>query len=317
MSRLELFHRICILVLIVSVFSIDEGKAQQPIPKDIPTPTATSMAKYGDIPVSLYSGRANISIPLFSTEVRDMPLKLSLNYDTSGLLLNSLPGWAGQNWTLNAGGVITRSAVDRADELVYPHTADNFAYDFGPLQRKNIGDIPNYFKNYNKLPEWINHKEVLKDRIASLCGDLSPDIFTFNFMGKTGRFFLGNDGVWKIDSEDNLDILFDINDENNYVPPVFESYPGTTNYSQPKTIKGFHIRDGEGFSYYFGYYPDNDVYIDASNKSEEFAIEYSLPFDGVTEKENLQSWIASSWYLTEIRDKYNNVLYPPVSLKIS
>lgn len=310
MNRLSLFIKAFALLFNIFLLFINHGYAQQPIPREIPTPTATSIAKYGDIPVSHYTGRANISIPLFSTEVRGMPLNLSINYDTSGLLLNSLPGWVGQNWTLNAGGVITRSVVDRADELVYPHTGDRYIFNFGPMQSKYIEEIPNYFQNYNKLPRWIDSENMIKDSIASLCGDLSPDIFTFNFMGKSGKFFLGNDGQWKIASDENLEIIFDIRDQNNYAPPFLSSYPGTANYSQPNTIKGFHIKDGEGFSYYFGYYPDDDVYIiDATKKSERLAIEYSLPFDGFSDNEKCNSWIASSWYLTEIRDQYDNVLY--------
>jgi len=307
MKRLQWYNKVKVCILLS--FAINHGFAQQPIPQEIPTPTAASIAKYGDIPVSHYTGRANVSIPLFSTEVRGMPLNLSLDYDTSGLLVNSLPGWVGQNWTLNAGGVITRSVVDRADELIYPHTGDHYVVDRGPITTKYIEDIPNYFNNYYKLPTWINDENVLKDSIASLCGDLSPDIFTFNFMGKSGKFFLGNDGQWKVASDENLDIIFDINNQFNYVPPVFSSYPVPVNYSQPNTIKGFHVKDGEGFSYYFGYYPNEDVYIWQDEKSESLAIDYSLPFAGFSDKETSNSWIASSWYLTEIRDKYDNVLY--------
>lgn len=35
-------------------------------------------------------------------------------------------------------------------------------------------------------------------------GDYMPDIFYFHFMGKSGKLFLGNDGNWKVASDDNL-----------------------------------------------------------------------------------------------------------------
>lgn len=278
--------------------------AQQILPEDIPTPNASDLGKYGDIPVSYYTGRASISIPLFSTEYKNIPLSMSMDYDTSGIRLNSLPGWTGQNWTLNVGGVITRTVEDRQDELEYPPCGENIVNKSG--HRVPIQNIPCYFKNYNKLPNWIQNESVLKDSIGALCGDLAPDIFTFNFMGKTGKFFLGNDGEWKVLSDDNLDILMDINDNVSYIRPFIREYPKrTVDYEQPKTIRGFIIRDGDGNSYYFGYYQD----INGIQQDNWYPIDYSISFFGVSEKENKESWKANSWYLTEVRDRHNNLVY--------
>lgn len=292
-------------ILFATILYCTNCIAQISLPTDIPTPNATDLGKYGEFPVSYYTGRANISIPLFSTTVKGMPLNMTLDYDTSGILFNSMPGWTGQNWTLNVGGVITRCVENRQDELEYPACGEHYLNQRG--ERVNITDMPCYFKNHNKLPIWINNENVLKDSIGSLCGDLSPDIFNFNFMGKTGKFFLGNDGEWKVLCDENIDILFDINDEQNYIPPFIRDYPAAAlvDYQQPKTIRGFVIRDSEGNSYYFGYYKDTN----GVNYDNWYPIDYSISFFGISEKEKRESWNANSWYLTEVRDKNDNLLY--------
>ena len=79
------------------------------LPKSILSPNAASLGKYGDISMDLNTGRANVNIPLYSLNEGGIPLDISLNYDTGGVRVSDVPGWVGQNWTLNAGGVITRT----------------------------------------------------------------------------------------------------------------------------------------------------------------------------------------------------------------
>lgn len=97
------------------------------LPADVPTPNTASLGRFGDVPVSYYTGRPEIGVPIYTLKVRDFSLPVSLSYDTGGVLINSLPSWVGQNWTLNAGGVITRTVQGRYDELVFPRQA-NYSY---------------------------------------------------------------------------------------------------------------------------------------------------------------------------------------------
>ena len=48
--------------------------------------------------------------------------------------------------------------------------------------------------------------------------DLEPDIFNFNFMGMTGSFFLGQDGEWKVQS-DNANLKITIQESDFIKPP--------------------------------------------------------------------------------------------------
>lgn len=257
---------------------------------DVPTPTVASLGKYGDVPLSYYTGNPNISIPLYELKTRDISMPITLDYDASGVMVNNLPSWAGQNWTLNIGGVITRSrrgAIDEKELSDY-------------LVRRDI--VHNsYFKNHGKIREVVddasNNYKKLKDLFGNekVSWDMSPDIFTFHFLGKSGKFFLGNDGEWKVISNDNLEILFDCDDDNNYSLSLFERMPSLTiREYQKRSIAGFIIRDDEGNTYRFGYNKD--------------ATEYTTNIWRMSKDEHDESWYANSWYLTSVKDRFGNTL---------
>lgn len=256
------------------------------------TPTAASLGKYGDFPISYFTGTANVSIPIYSLSSRNLILPITLDYETSGVLVNNLPTWAGQNWTLNVGGVITRAQHGQPDEFKYSSSAVNVDY---LNQRKN------YFEAYYILPTFLNKNDdyaLVKNNANSNLApikDLAPDIFSFHFLDKFGKFFLGNDGNWKVQSDDNLEIIFDYKDASNFSAPFIADFP--RGGSQPKTIYGFKIRDDQGNIYQFGY----DIN----------AIEYNTDFWHMNTEYNEKqySWNAMSWYLTRVTDKFGNELF--------
>lgn len=239
-------------------------------PASIPPPNTTALAQYGIIPTSLHTGKANVSVPLYNKTVRGVNLNMELLYDTSGLLVNTLPSWTGHSWTLSIGGVISRNMKGFPDEF------DEKTHTFA-------GDWKNYFHRYNG---------DVTDPVESW-GDYMPDIFNFSFMGKSGKFFLGNDGTWKVASDDNLMVEFDINDSENYIKPFIEVAPNKL-YQQPKSIKGFTIIDQEGNRYVFG--------------GELSAIEYSIDMrednDGGNNRGINGQMYANSWYLTAVYDRF-------------
>lgn len=79
--------------------------AQTEMPKVVPlAPNAAALAKYGDIPVSYYTGTSTVSVPLYTIQAGDIQLPIDLSYHTGGIRVNELAGWTGLGWTLNAGG---------------------------------------------------------------------------------------------------------------------------------------------------------------------------------------------------------------------
>jgi hypothetical protein len=105
---------IFLLLLLIRVIN---GYSQIPEePTRVLTPNAASLGLYGDIPVSLYTGTPEISIPLYEIKVDDFTLPISLNYHASGVRVDQHPGWVGLGWSLFAGGVITRQRENGIDE---------------------------------------------------------------------------------------------------------------------------------------------------------------------------------------------------------
>lgn len=260
--------------------------AQTSLPGIIPSPNASDLGHYGNIPVSLFTGKPEIKIPLFQLEARGVSLPVSLNHDATGVLLNSLPGWTGHNWTLQAGGCITR--------VICGYNDDRFLLD---EERNLFPNFRNHFQSYASLQRALNHPENdyewLKDSLITGNYDYAPDIYYFNFMGHSGRFFLGDDGQWKVDSEENIEVIFDYNNNANYIYPFISTFPSGGN--QPKTIKGFVLRDEEGNRYYFG--------------GETDYIEYTINFFETSAVGKSASWAANSWYLRRIEDRHGKELF--------
>lgn len=272
-----------ILILITLIVSFSPALCAQQISQDfVPTPNASDLGKYGNINVSHYTGHPDFTIPLHVFKVGNYRFPISLRHDASGVLVNSMPGWTGCNWTLQAGGVIVRTKYGTWDE------AD-------AVNKGTLITYSNYFNNPAQLLEDMGNDNCLKENIYYNRKDYSPDIFTFNFLGKTGKFFLGNDGQWKVYCDDNIDVVFDVKNKDNYIYPFIDRYPASYMSKVQKTIKGFTLRDDNGYVYVFG--------------GDTSAIDYSLPFFRQMENEKVESFFPTCWYLTSVRDKYGNELY--------
>jgi len=269
---------------------------ESPLPTNIQSPTAASLGKYGDLPVSFYTGAANISIPLTSLKVNNIPLNIGLNYDASGVRPNSHPGWVGQNWSLSAGGVITRSVNGFADEY-----GNSITYRRSYMEMASTSQLNKYDPNSEAGLKVIAEARLDFGPDGLYATDLEPDIFTFNFMGISGKFFLDANNHWRVISDQNLIVVHDPTDANNYTLPFIEDVPGRADKFD-FVIYGFKLKDDQGNTYTFGYNQD--------------AIEYSIPFFNQVyyspyqySPGEISQWVANSWYLTKVTDKYGNDVY--------
>ena len=137
----------------------------------VPSPTAASLGKFGDIPVSLYTGVPDISIPLFTARGKTLELPIALKYHASGIRVEEIGGWVGIGWTLEAGGSITRTVRGLADEVSggYHSTGDMW---------------------YNSS-NWPTPSNPTIDLVTSEQLDGEPDQFFFSFAGRSGQFVMG------------------------------------------------------------------------------------------------------------------------------
>ncbi len=185
-----------------------------------PSPTASGLGKYGEIPISHFTGTANISIPLYELETRGMSIPLSLSYHSSGVRVEENSSWVGTGWSLNAGGVITRSVKGLPDEDSYGLMSVNEYHGGLPMLTGNDVTIDSNDPDYSKINDMLNGTM-----------DTEPDIFYYNFLGSSGKLFFDDNGDFHTIPYQNMKFIKTIS---------------TTNNGE------WIISDGNGDTYYFG-----------------------------------------------------------------
>ena len=115
MKKINIVKVFLAVGLIFNALSINAQNAleseREGLPYNIPTPTMSNLGSYGTVPVSAYTGKADVSIPITTMNERGVEVNVKLSYDTSGLLINQLPGWTGHGWTLMAVALLLASIL--------------------------------------------------------------------------------------------------------------------------------------------------------------------------------------------------------------
>jgi YD repeat-containing protein len=202
--------------LLPTIFHISSfgqtGSLQLTSPLPI-SPQAASFAKYGDIPVSLNNGVANISIPLLTIKTGAINYPVTLSYHPSGIKIEEIASNVGLGWTLSYGATITRQVRGLPDE------ASN-----------------GYFNSGSWVQQYIDG-ELTGDNAQTFlssyrAGDVDgqQDIYYYNLPdGQSGKFFKDSTGHWVTFPKTNLNI--------------------TTN--GPVTLDSFTIVTDQGIKYSF------------------------------------------------------------------
>lgn len=226
-------------------------------PNIIPaSPNAASLAKFGDIPVSPYTGTSDISIPIYSIQAKGVSVPVTLAYHTGGIRLAEEAGWVGLGWALNAGGMISRTINNNDDFINGSYFNSQMTTPMPEIKGKLVSH-PQYtnmtnmgvwgydfYCRYNVYTEAgiVNLFNVAPNIFNGLV-DLEPDSYSFNFLGRSGKFIIGRDGKVVLQKQEKLKIQFAIDassftitDElgNNY-------YFQDKEYSQPTTGGAQHV----------------------------------------------------------------------------
>ncbi|NOU60120.1 hypothetical protein [Marinifilum caeruleilacunae] len=235
--------------------------------KSIPSPNIADLDVYGDIPVSLNKGIPNISLPLYAIQGKNIGLNVYLSYHSAGVRPNIPPGWLGEGWSLFAGGSITRIVNDQPDETdALNFRKRGFYYRHGDLNQS----------------DWANLTKLSNPNEYTHAYDSAPDEFQFNFMGKTGKFYMNCEGDWVVKSDENFSVCFN----GEFINTIVHN-TGYTNGSYAylsKTFEAFEITDGKGTKYTFG---------------GADAIEYSDNIETLPKRAG-ELCIANTWYLIKI-----------------
>ncbi len=154
-----------------------------------PSPEAAQLAKYADVPVSLYTGTPKISIPIYTITERGLALPISLDHHASAHKVETVAPRTGLGWSLNAGGVITRSVRGLPDEY-HNGLLQGFLERARILRR--IDDPCKEDENlcadaYSRITDSEEKYNAYRE-LANGCWDAEPDLFYFNVSGYTGSF---------------------------------------------------------------------------------------------------------------------------------
>lgn len=188
---------------------------------NIKSPEAASFEKIGEIPVSLFSGMPQISIPLYEIDCGGYSFPITLDYQATAIKVNQEASWVGLNWLLNAGGAVTTriskpegSTFESQWDLLLNKmqynilTIDSLGQGY-KVSGSHEGTSGNY--GWNRFAGSTNSDEVTNEFYSKLLDNYEGEALTFsaNFMGYSFSFvyhplekryiITGNDKKFKIE----------------------------------------------------------------------------------------------------------------------
>jgi YD repeat-containing protein len=180
--------------MIVNVYSQTNNGMQAPniIPK---SPEVKGFERYGEYPVSEYTGIPSINIPLHTIKLRDIEFPISLDYHATGIQVTQEATWAGLGWNLMAGGCISTIAIGAKDEVHYANAEDWYRIMHYPFS--TTGNSPRIF-NEDGRKLWTPCEPVLEDENINsktpdnilregMIGSGERDIYNISFLGHSFR----------------------------------------------------------------------------------------------------------------------------------
>ncbi|MGB3466269.1 MAG: DUF6443 domain-containing protein [Cyclobacteriaceae bacterium] len=265
---------ICLLLLLFNAYGRQVAEDDNPIaiPTIVPpAPTVANLMHFEEVPVDLYTGQANISIPLGSVPMLGgMQYPIAIQYNTQGIRVDERSGWLGTGFSMSTGGVISRTIRDLPDEI-NSHTA-------------GIGIFHNDYSNFENFTGPQKEEFLWKTANGLEKYDASHDLFQYSFMGRSGRFIIkrvGNNLIPEIIgdiTQDKITVLHNTNFE----------------------ITGFRIVNTEGYIFNFDVHNTN-IINSITISTPHFGSATTATSD-LTGSQN----VANAWNLASI-DSPNNI----------
>ena len=193
-------------------------------------PNAYVLGKFGDHPVSKFTGLPQIQIPLYTIKAGGFELPLSLSYHSGGIKVSEEASFVGLGWALSAGGVITQSVRDRNDlglngdfgyinnDLPMTHDVvgdENFStyggWQYRECEYIDYTAVARYERtSLNAEPDDCNHNAVMGQYLFGYNADTEPDIFYFSMGSYSGKFIYSKEfGRFEpLDRKQKLKIIY-------------------------------------------------------------------------------------------------------------
>lgn len=268
----KIYSVLIIFLLISTISYAQDYDRSTDIPKVVPiSPNAASLGVYGAIPVSHYTGIANISIPLYEINLDGKFFPISLSYHSSGIKVAQEASNVGLGWSLVAGGAIIKEVRGWDDFITHP-LGYYFDTNMPPARSDNNPVLtPELYQKY---------EGYYKNQY-----DPEPDIFHFNFGGFSGSMFFQKLNLGK-------------NNRNTAYPIICKQREYLhIEYDINKNI--WKIYDGDGYKYCFNSYETTKYYNDGGYGVNQHPL--SMNRDRIlNQTRSYQAEVITSFYLDSI-----------------
>lgn len=173
--------KLCVFVSCMLCMATFHGRlVAQSLPSvvNVTTPEVTAFKHDFEVPVSLYSGVPNISIPLYEIKMNGVSVPITLNYHAGGIRADQEATWVGLGWSLDYGGMISRKIKGAPDEDFFIRAA-NTSDDID-----HFNQLPLSSGNFQTdLDTRMNYIKSAKNNSR----DYMPDEFYFSALGYSGK----------------------------------------------------------------------------------------------------------------------------------
>ncbi|MDC9723307.1 MAG: hypothetical protein PSN34_11155 [Urechidicola sp.] len=115
------FLLFCSLITLL-IHAQERPGIEQFIPTNSPEAMAFSQANF--LPINEYTGKTNITIPLYEISFGGISVPIQLNYNYGGVQVNSVASIVGTNWSLTTGGAVVRE-LHGLNDYIYPSTVES------------------------------------------------------------------------------------------------------------------------------------------------------------------------------------------------
>jgi len=239
-------------------FGIQMSISQESLDVIPPSPEAASLGKFTEVPVSLYSGLANISIPITSFEVEGRSFPISLAYHSRGIKVNEMASRIGIGWALSSGGAISRQIRHVADDES-PYGYLKSGNSLIPKLASNQSST-NWFTSNTTRNNFISQSSSIEEAT-----DRIPDSYSLQAGGVSAKFIMDYKTPYKpiLQKYDDLEVTYVLGTDSQDV--------------SGERIISFKVVDAQGFIYYFGISKDGSRY--ARNWDKNLG-NYSFPLLG-------------------------------------
>lgn len=238
------------------------------------SPQAAAFEKFVDLPVSLHTGIPKINIPVHEIRLKDLTIPIELNYHASGIKINETAGNVGLGWSLSAGGMINISTHGLSD-FEQNGWINPFVKVPADATIRTKFAFNEEGKSYETNPDYI-----LDINTVNGLNDTEPDVFSYSFPGKNGKFFFDQNGGYHMMPFDDIQV--------SYAQMSSSPYPDS-----------FTIKDNKGNLFIFGgreiMYTTGATTCSGDNVSTPFFTWFGKS-------------LATCYYLTQIKTVKNEVV---------